>query len=72
MTEFQREFGRVEAKVEIMQKDVEQIKEDLAEIKEQLVGRKAVSTSDWKRLGLVATLASLATHIFNWLRPFTS
>lgn len=69
MNELQRDFGRVEAKVEILTDDMKIIKADLATIKDMVSSSKAVKESDWKRLSLAALLASVVTHIFNWLRP---
>lgn len=70
MQQLQRDVGRVEAKVEIMSEDLKTIKTDLEIIKRSLGDQKAVSLSDYKRLGLVAMLASLATTLINWFKPF--
>lgn len=72
MNALQRDFGRVETKVEVLTEDMKAVKKDLEEIKEILQTRKAVKESDWKRLSVIAVLASIATHIFNWVRPFIS
>ncbi len=69
MQQLQRDVGRVEAKVEIMSDDLKTIKTDLAAIKLALSDQKAVSVSDYKRLGLVALLSSIATTIFGWVKP---
>lgn len=66
----QRDFGRLEAKVEIITEDTKAIKSDLAEIKQSLAARNAVRSSDLKRLGLVGILASIATHFIAWAKPF--
>lgn len=71
MNELQRDFGRVEAKVEILTEDVKVIKTDLAEIKKLLSNGAAIKENDWKRLSVTAILASIATHIFNWVKPLT-
>lgn len=70
MNDLQRDFGRVEAKVENLTEDVKIIKADLAEIKKLLSNRIAVKENDWKRLSAVALLASLVTSAFNWIKPF--
>lgn len=70
MDGLQRDVGRLEAKVEIMSEDVKSIKNDMEEIKKALITRSAIIDSDWKRLSLVATLAAIGTHLFNWIRPF--
>jgi len=70
MNELQRDFGRVEAKVEILTDDVKIIKADLAEIKKLLSNGTAIKENDWKRLSVVAVLASIATSVFNWVKPF--
>lgn len=69
-SQLQRDLGRVEAKVEIMSDDVKKIKDDLSTIKNQLISTGAVKESDWKRMSVVAVLASIATSVFNWVRPF--
>lgn len=71
-TELQRDFGRVEAHVEVIQKDVEQIKTDLAAIRTTLAGKRAIVENDKARLAGVAVLAAILSHAINWLKPFMS
>lgn len=71
MNEFQRDFGRMEANVEILTKDMEQVKSDLADIKDAIVAKRAVSASDYTRLGIVATLSTIFSQYFNVTKLFS-
>lgn len=70
MDAFQRDLGRVEGKMEFIQRDVEAIKADVEDIKSILQGQQAVKVSDWKRLSFVGVLFTIANQIITWTRPF--
>lgn len=70
MNQLQRDLGRVEGKMEFIQKDVETIKSDVEDIKLMLQGQQAVKASDWKRLSFVGILFTIANQIISWVRPF--
>lgn len=72
MDNIQRDLGRIEATQAIMKEDVKQIKADLAVIKDSINGQTAVRETDWKRLTLMGILATLASQIISWLKPFVT
>ena len=65
----QRDLGRVESKLEDAREDIKELRTEIGEIKSILTGQTAVSTWNWKVLSGVAVLASLATHVINWVKP---
>jgi CHAD domain-containing protein len=71
MNQFQRDFGKMEANVETLTKDMEQVKKDLADIKDAIVAKKAVSASDYTRLGIVAALTTVLSQFFNISKFFS-
>lgn len=66
----ERDFGKVEANVEILKADMAEVKKDLSEIKRAVLDKNAIASSDKARLGVVAVLASIGTHIVTWMKPF--
>lgn len=70
MNSLERDFGKAEANIEILTKDMKIVKEDLSVIKNALIAKEAVVKSDTARLGLVAVAASIITHAVSWVRPF--
>lgn len=71
MNQFQRDFGKMEANVETLTKDMEQVKLDLSEIKNSLVGQKAVKETDWKRLSVLGLVVTIFNQIINGYRFFS-
>lgn len=71
MDSLQRDMGRVEAKVEIIQTDISSIKKDLLAIKNEVLSKKAIVDSDWKRLALFGTIITLVNQMITWVKPFT-
>lgn len=70
MSNLERDFGKAEANIEILTKDMQVVKQDLTVIKNALLAKEAVVKSDTARLGVVAVGASILTHAVSWFRPF--
>ena len=67
--QLQRDLGRVESKLEDARDDIRDLRAEVGELKTLLTQRQAVSTWNWKVLGGVAVVASILTHVINWVKP---
>ena len=72
MDSLQRDMGRVEAKVEIILKELEKINKDLGEIKEASVAKKSIMDADWKRLTVFGTVITFINQLIPWIKHLVS